>query len=127
MEGNARPVTSGNLLAGLPERIDVERFDQLLQVANVRIERIVSFGQSTPAGEWYDQDWDEWVLVLSGAAEVLLAGEDRPRRLAPGDHLFLPAHVRHRVAWTAPDQPTIWLAVHIAPFAGEEGAAPAEG
>lgn len=108
-----QPVTAGSLLADVPNRLEAERFDQLLKVGDVRIERIVSTGQSTPAGEWLDQAWDEWVLLVSGAAEILLKEEDAPRPLKPGDYLFIPAHVRHRVTWTTPDQPTIWLAIHI--------------
>ena len=107
------PVTAGNLFVDVPDRLDTERFDQLLAVGNVRIERFVSTGQRTPPGEWFDQAWDEWVLVVSGAAEVLLANESTPRSLKPGDHLFLPAHVRHRVTFTDPKRPTVWLAVHI--------------
>jgi cupin 2 domain-containing protein len=104
-------VTAGSLLADIPDRLEAERFDQLLKVANIRIERIVSTGQTTPPGEWFDQAWDEWVLLISGAAEIILAEEDVPRLLKPGDYLFIPAHVRHRVTWTNPDPPTIWLAI----------------
>ena len=104
---------AGSLFADVQDRLEAERFDPLLESENVRIERIVSTGQTTPPGEWYDQPWDEWVLVLAGAAEILLDNEDTPRSLRPGDYLFLPAHVCHRVAWTDPERPTIWLAVHI--------------
>ncbi len=72
-----------------------------------RIERIVSFGHST---EWYDQDEDEWVAVLAGHAELEFDDGTR-RRLIPGDHVYLPAHLRHRVASTSTTEPTIWLAV----------------
>jgi cupin 2 domain-containing protein len=112
----SRDVLSGCLLADVPGRLEVERFDQLLKVANVRIERIVSTGQATPPGEWFDQAWDEWVVVITGAAEILLEDEDATRTLGPGDYLFLPAHVRHRVTRTTPEQPTVWLAVHIDPM-----------
>ena len=78
----------------------------------VRIERIVSTGQASPPGFWYDQDWGEWVVLLSGAARLRLAEEAEARRLAPGDWVDIPAHCRHRVEWTDPDQPTVWLAVH---------------
>jgi cupin 2 domain-containing protein len=108
-----RPVTAGTLSADVPDRLEVELFDQLLEVGNVRIERIVSTGHATPPGEWFDQAWDEWVLVIRGAAEILLADEDAPRVLKPGDYLFIPAHVRHRVTFTDPNQPTVWLAIHI--------------
>ena len=105
---------SGSLLTNVPERLETELFEQLLNVANVRIERIVSTGHATPSGEWFDQAWDEWVVVITGAAEILLENEDTSRSLGAGDYLFLPAHLRHRVTWTSPEQPTVWLAVHIA-------------
>ena len=104
---------AGSLFADVQDRLEAERFDPLLELKSLRIERIVSTGQTTPPGEWYDQPWDEWILVVAGAAEILLDNEDTPRSLRPGDYLFLPAHVRHRVAWTDPERPTIWLAVHI--------------
>lgn len=112
---DSRGVAFGSLVAEVPQRLEAEWFEPLLQRANVRIERIVSTGHTTPPGEWFDQAWDEWVVVISGAAAILLDGEDAPRSLAPGDYVFLPAHCRHRVTWTTPDQPTVWLAVHIAP------------
>jgi len=78
----------------------------------VRLERIVSTGHATPPGEWYDQDRDEWVVVLRGRARVRIEGEAEDRRLSVGDHLLLRAHVRHRVEWTDPTAPTVWLALH---------------
>jgi len=101
-----------NLLTDLPDARQAEVFQTLLdQRDGVRIERIVSWGQATPEGQWYDQDHDEWVLVMTGAASVQLAGEDVARLLEPGCWLHLPARCRHRVVWTAPDQETVWLAV----------------
>lgn len=102
-----------NLFASLPDRLPAELFEPLVRASNVRIERIVSTGQASPPGYWYDQDWAEWVVVLSGAAAVLLEGEQQPRVLKPGDHLQLDAHVRHRVEWTSATEPTVWLAVHF--------------
>lgn len=75
-----------------------------------RIEWIVSRGQSS---DWYDQDEDEWVVVLSGAARILIEHEDDEREMGPGDALWLPAHRRHRVTWTDPDQATVWCAVFV--------------
>ena len=68
--------------------------------------------EASPPGFWYDQDWTEWVVVLSGSAGVKIEGEDKPRILAPGGYLEIPPHVRHRVEWTDADEPTVWLAVH---------------
>ena len=102
-----------NIFSELPPQLQQERFDTLVASGAVRIERIVSQGQATPEGEWFDQDLDEWVLLLTGSAGLLIEGEDAPRRLAAGDYLLLPAHCRHRVAWTDADQQTVWLAVHF--------------
>ena len=77
----------------------------------VRIERIVSYGQSSPEGFWYDQAWDEWVLLIQGSAELDLG--EQCISLKPGDHLLIPAGQKHRVSKTDPDQPTIWLAAHF--------------
>ncbi|MBV8104025.1 MAG: cupin domain-containing protein [Hyphomicrobiales bacterium] len=105
-------IRSGNLFADLPPGSDAEQTTILAERPGARVERIVSTGQASPAGSWYDQDWAEWVMVLAGAAGLLIEGEERPRILQPGDYLELPAHVRHRVEWTDPDRRTVWLAVH---------------
>ncbi len=89
-----------------------EDFATILQHEQLRIERIVSTGQQTPPGEWYDQAWDEWVLLLQGEAGLRLEGEAGTRELQAGDHCFLPARCRHRVEWTRAEPPTIWLAIH---------------
>lgn len=102
-----------NLLQGLPPTAEAELVTRLAEGGGFHLERIVSWGQATPDGDWYDQESDEWVLLLSGGAELLIEGEAMPRRLRPGDFLLLPAHRRHRVEWTAEDQPTIWLALHF--------------
>ncbi len=102
----------GDLLAGISDVSGAELFETVATIAGVRIERIVSQGQSTAAGEWYDQAWHEWVLLVKGEALLLIEGEQAPHRLLPGQWMLLPAHCRHRVEWTLPDQETIWLALH---------------
>ena len=102
----------GNLFAALPARLDAEQLIALISNENLRIERIVSTGQASPPGFWYDQDWAEWVLVLAGSAGLLFEGEPAPRVLRPGDYVHIPTHRRHRVAWTDAERPTVWLAVH---------------
>ncbi len=83
----------------------------LLRTASLTLERIVSTGQVT---EWLDQERDEWVLLLVGAARLEFDGGETVA-LGPGDFLVIPAHRRHRVAWTDPEKPTVWLALHHAP------------
>lgn len=97
-----------NLFDALPAApTSAEAVDVLLTRGSTRIERIVSFGHRT---DWYDQDCDEWVAVLAGEGVLEFADGSR-RVMGPGDHEFLPSHVRHRVASTAADRPTVWLAV----------------
>jgi cupin 2 domain-containing protein len=109
----AKTKREGNLFAGLPDAPAAdERFDAIVDAPHLRIERIVSTGQATPEGEWFDQDRDEWVVLLQGAAALLLEGEAEERVMTPGDWLLIPAHRRHRVTRTTPDEPTVWLAVH---------------
>jgi cupin 2 domain-containing protein len=103
---------SANLFAGIPSALTAEEFSELLSRPNVRIERIVSTGQASPPGFWYDQPEGEWVVLLAGEAGLLLEGEEAPRALKPGDWIDLPAHCRHRVEWTSASPPAIWLAVH---------------
>ena len=103
---------AGSLFDGLPSQAQPEEMvETLCRLAETRIERIVSTGQATPDGQWYDQDADEWVLLVAGAARLRIEGESRDRDLAPGDYLLLPAHCRHRVTWTDSEGPTIWLAM----------------
>ncbi len=85
----------------------------MLERPGMRIERIVSTGQATPVGEWYDQENDEFVLLVSGAARLRIAGEAEDRAIEEGGWVFLPAHCRHRVTWTRDDPPTVWLALHF--------------
>lgn len=99
-----------NLLSSVPECLDDEVFDSILEASHVRVERIVSKGHASPAEGWYDQDEHEWVLVLEGAGTVLFE-KGGSVHLEKGDHLTIPAHARHRVSWTDPERVTLWLAV----------------
>lgn len=101
-----------NLFAGIPGARPEELSDVLAESDVVRIERIVSTGQATPPGQWFAQSRAEWVVVLRGRATLRFEDEDAPRTMEPGDHVTIAAHRRHRVEWTDPDQPTVWLAVH---------------
>lgn len=92
-----------------------EAFDDLLAVPGLRIERIVSQGHVSPPGFWYEQDWDEWVMVIEGEAHMEIEGRADSLRLGAGDHVWLPAGCRHRVTYTRSQPPTVWLAVHRYP------------
>lgn len=111
-ERPSEPSAGKNLFADLPRQLSGELFTTLLASSGLKIERIVSQGQASPPGFWYDQEQNEWVLVLKGAARLQFEGEEKPFELKPGDSLNIPAHKKHRVDWTTPDEPTIWLAVH---------------
>ncbi|HEV7280008.1 MAG TPA: cupin domain-containing protein [Pirellulaceae bacterium] len=99
-----------NLFAKLPSSSPEELFATLLEAPGLRIERIVSYGQASPEGFWYDQPQGEWVVLLKGSATLRF--EDGTIDLKPGDYVDIPAHTRHRVERTSPDEPTVWLAVH---------------
>ena len=102
-------------LFDLPDPLpDHEVFTRLIDSGAVKIERIVSTGQTTPAGQWYDQDRDEWVALIQGEA-VIEYENGKELRLSAGDHVLLPAHCLHRVAYTSTDPPCIWLAVFADP------------
>ncbi|HEY9032735.1 MAG TPA: cupin domain-containing protein [Pseudomonadales bacterium] len=103
-------MTPDNLFAALPDRPDAEVIEDILRSPHVRIERIVSHGQRSPASGWYDQDENEWVLLLAGRARLVFADGSRCE-LSAGDYLHIPAHRQHRVDWTDPDGVTVWLAV----------------
>jgi cupin 2 domain-containing protein len=102
---------SQNLLRDLPDATGGEITETLLAAPGMRIERIVSFGQASPPGFWYDQDEAEWVLLLAGAARLRFADEKTDRVLSPGDTVYIASHRRHRVEWTDPTAPTVWLAI----------------
>lgn len=107
-------VQRGSLFEAAAGRPDRETIDVLLARPGARVERIVSAGQATPLGQWYDQPGDEWVALLAGRATLRLHG-GALLELGPGDWLLIPAHVRHRVEATSADPPCVWLAVHAGP------------
>ncbi len=102
-----------NLLQEIPESLPEELVDVLVHNRNVRIERIVSMGQASAEGFWYDQAESEWIAVLQGAARLEMEG-GRLLNMKAGDYLLISAHEKHRVDWTTPDVPTVWLAVFFA-------------
>lgn len=98
-----------NLLSKLPQQLPEELTTVLQKGHGVRIERIISTGHKSPEGFWYDQPEHEWVLLLQGSARLQF--EDRVVQMMPGDSINIPAHEKHRVECTSPDEPTVWLAV----------------
>jgi cupin 2 domain-containing protein len=114
MTGNLAMAGLTNLFAEIPADLPEELIQTLLSTSNVRIERIVSLGHASPEGFWYDQETHEWVLLVKGAARLMFEGKE-PIDLRPGSFVNIPAHQRHRVEWTDPTQPTIWLAIHYEP------------
>ena len=108
---SARPA-QGNLVASLPAASDGERFETLFANAVCCVERIVSFGHASPPGFWYEQDEDEWVVLLQGQAVMDVDGRTVP--LTSGDHLFLPTQTPHTVLQVSDG--ALWLAVHLHPI-----------
>ncbi len=101
---------NGNLFDPLPDARSGEIFEDLIKNPSVRIERIVSRGQTSPESGWYDQDEHEWVVVLKGMAELTFE-QGGIVKLQVGDYVNVPAHTRHKVSWTDPEYETVWLAV----------------
>jgi cupin 2 domain-containing protein len=101
-----------NIFALMPPAAPQEQLTSLLMATNMRLERVVSHAHASPEGFWYDQEWAEWVIVLKGSAGLHFEDESAPRVLSPGDYIEIPAHARHRVAWTDATEPTVWLALH---------------
>lgn len=108
-------VRSWDLLDVAGKGVDVEFMMDVVSGPGWRIEWIVSRGQQTEPGDWYDQDADEWALVVSGGARLQIHGEDTERELQPGQAVWLPARCRHRVTWTDPDQATVWCVMFAQP------------
>jgi cupin 2 domain-containing protein len=108
---SSEPVGEGvqNIFDDLPQHLPKELIQILLRAADLRIERIISHGHASPTGFWYDQAQHEWVIVLKGAARLQF--EDGMVEMKPGDFINIPACKKHRVDWTTPGEPTVWLGV----------------
>lgn len=102
----------GNLFAGIATQLAEEQFDQLVSRKGVMIERIVSQGQGSTSDDWYDQERDEWVILIQGQAKLLFEEGDKIVNLNAGDYLEIPAHRRHKVIWTSNEQQCVWIAMH---------------
>jgi cupin 2 domain-containing protein len=115
-------IPKANLFDAIPNELSQEWLQTLLDNPNVKIERIVSKGHASPAEFWYDQEWDEWVLLLKGSAGLRFEGQDEILALTPGDWILIPSKVKHRVDWTDEHVETVWLAVHL--YSGKRQRAP---
>lgn len=105
-----------NLFAHLPQTsLPKELLEELINGREFKVVRIVSTGHTAPASGWYNQDMHEWVILLQGAATISF-DDGREAKLSPGDYLMIPAHCKHRVSWTQPDAPTVWLAIYYRPL-----------
>lgn len=101
---------SGNLYASIPGNLDNELFELIIKNKNIKIERIISKGHKSPETGWYDQVHNEWVVLIKGAAIIIF--EDKELAMGPGAYVNIPAHTRHKVTSTNPEEETIWLAIH---------------
>lgn len=99
-----------NLFQNIPNELKEEKFLELLSNRNIRIERILSKGHTSPDSGWYDQEENEWVIVLDGSG-IIEFENGKEVKLSKGDYLNIPKHTKHKVKWTEPDKITIWLAV----------------
>ena len=102
-----------NLFSNIPESFPREILETLLENNRFKLELILSSGQSTPNGKWFDQEKDEWIVLLKGKAGLRFENESEVIELTPGDHLMIPAHKKHRLEWTDRTQKTVWLALHF--------------
>ena len=100
-----------NIFSDIPETIPEEIFETILTSKTITIERIISKGHRSEKGFWYNQEKNEWVILLKGAARICFENQENPVCLNPGDYILIPAHCKHQVEWTDPDKTTIWLAV----------------
>ena len=100
-----------NIYSSIPADISKELFQDILITDTFTVKRIVSKGHASPKDFWYDQDQNEWVILLTGRAGLLFEGSDTIIELTPGDYIIIPAHLQHRVEWTDPNIETVWLEI----------------
>jgi cupin 2 domain-containing protein len=101
-----------NIFEYIPDHIPEELFHEILKTKNIKIERIVSSGHSSEDNDWYDQEENEWIILLKGSAGLLFEGDEKAVVLKSGDYIHISSHTKHRVEWTDPGMVTVWLAVY---------------
>ncbi|MEA3353289.1 MAG: cupin domain-containing protein [Campylobacterota bacterium] len=99
-----------NFKENIPAKHDNEIFETILSNENIKMERIISYGQTTPKDQWYDQDEDEFVFLISGEAKIKY-DDDSIYHLKSGMSLYITAHQKHQVIYTS--NPTIWLTLFV--------------
>lgn len=104
-------MNKSNIFGDIPKELKDELFEDIISKDGLKIERIVSYGHTTTEFDWYEQEFDEWVILLKGEA-TLSFEKEKNLSLHVGDYVNIPANKKHRVSWTKPDTQTIWLAVH---------------
>jgi cupin 2 domain-containing protein len=100
-----------NIFSDIPADLSQEIIEDLVSAENIKIERIISKGHKSPESGWYDQEENEWVILLQGEARLLFK-DGETVSLTAGDYLNIAAHKKHKVEWTTPEKETIWLAIH---------------
>ena len=104
---------TANIFENIKSNNPDELFEDIISNPKIKLERIVSNGQSSPEGYWYDQEKDEWVILLKGSAGIKFESDEKIVELKQGDYLLIPAHCKHRVDWTDKSEATVWLALHF--------------
>ena len=102
---------TSNIFTNIPKQMNGEIFENIISKDSIKIQKIISKGDTTPKNKWYDQEDDEWVIIMQGEA-ILSFENQKDIKLKTGEYINIPAHTKHRVSWTIETQETIWLAIH---------------
>ena len=105
-----RVILKKNIFDNIPSNIPEEIIEILIDSDQLKVERIISKGHVSPKDFWYDQDKNEFVILLKGSAKLLFENDEQII-LSAGDYIIIPAHKKHRVEWTDPETETIWFAI----------------
>ncbi|MGV8059503.1 MAG: cupin domain-containing protein [Smithellaceae bacterium] len=101
-----------SIFGDIPTLLQNELFEEILTGNSFRMERIISQGHASHEGFWYDENENEWVILLQGSAGLCFEGKEELIVLRPGDYVLIPRHCRHRIEWTDSEKKTVWLAVY---------------
>jgi cupin 2 domain-containing protein len=104
-------MNKSNIFNNIPKDLKNELFEDIVKTDQLKIERIVSYGHTSPKTGWYESGVNEWVIVLKGEA-ILSFEKSEDVKLNAGDYINIAAFLKHKVSWTLPNSETIWLAIH---------------